>query len=283
DDLDLPLIIGKTHSPAEALLVQTPQLWLVSVVIGRAQKRATQPTSGNIRETSFYRVAFYNIDLVTVALSEPECVTLEEFPVDRDFVVLAKLIKRPFGFRRETNFVSSRFFQEQASKNKQRIGNRARLDLRNHIFEYALTRKKTNRSRERFWRSLRNTVRRTAIISSIGIATPGASFLGYSAVLASVRLRRWVLRVLWPFAAAEFSILVPTITVAAAQFSGGLFRRVTVVMMRLSGFFHPCRQKLQIKKIGRLDGRSAHHVHLLEGKTEANANVSLLPKMIDNL
>src|SRR5262249_40440634 len=118
DDLDLPLIIGKTHSPAEALLVQTPQLWLVSVVICRDQKRSTQPTSGNIRETSFYRVAFYNIDLVKVALSEPECVTLKEFPVDRDSAVLAKLIKRPFGFRRETNFISSRFFQEQASKNK---------------------------------------------------------------------------------------------------------------------------------------------------------------------
>src|SRR6266446_5681730 len=119
------------------------------MVIGRAQKRAAQPTPGDIGETSLYRIAFYNIDLVKVALRESECVSPEEFPVHGDFAVLAKLIKRRFGFCRETNFIPPRFFQEQPGQNKQRIGNRAGLDLRNHIFEYALTLEKTNRSLER--------------------------------------------------------------------------------------------------------------------------------------
>src|SRR5882757_10279244 len=153
------------------------------MVIGRSQKRATQPTPGDIREISFYRIAFYNIDLVKVVLREPESVSLEEFPVHGDSAVLAKLIKRRFGLCRETNFISSRFFQEQAGQNKQRIGNRAGLDLRNHIFEYLLAREKMNRSFERLWRSLRNAVRGTAIINSIGIATPGAFCLGRSAAV----------------------------------------------------------------------------------------------------
>src|SRR6476661_5658718 len=156
------------------------------MVIGRAQKRAAQPTPGDIRETSLYRVAFYNIDLVKVALREPESVSLEEFRVHGDSAVLAKLIKRRFGLCRETNFISPRFFQEQAGQNKHRIGNRAGLDLRNHIFEYVLTGEKMNRSLERLWRSLRNALWRTAIFGSIVIATFVAFFFGHSAALASV-------------------------------------------------------------------------------------------------
>src|SRR6478735_6834719 len=48
-----------------------------------------------------------------------------------------------------------------------------------------------------------------------------------------------------------------------------LFSRVVIVMLRRTRFFYPCRQKLQIKKVGRLDGRSAHHVHLLEAEWKA--------------
>jgi acyl carrier protein len=280
DDLDLPLVIGKAQSPAETLLVQASQLRLVSMVIGRAKKRAAQPTPGDIRETSLYRIAFYNIDLVKVALGEPECVSLEEFPVHGDSTVLTKLKKRRFGLCRETNFISPRFLQEQAGQNKQRIGHRAGLDLRNDIFEYALPREKTNRSLELLWRSLSNAVRRTAIISPIRIAMPGASFFGHSAAVAPIGLGCWVLLVLSPFAGAEFSIFVSATTVAAAQFSGRFFCRVMVVMIRCTGFFHPCRQKLQIKKIGRLDGRSAHHVHLLEQQTEANAKPSLVSTIL---
>ena len=118
------------------------------MVIGRAQKRAAQPTPSDIGETSLYRIAFYNIDLEKVALREPECVSLEEFPVHGDSAVLTKLKKWRFGLCRETNFISPRFFQKQAGQNKQRIGNRSGLDLRNDIFKYVLTREKMNRSLE---------------------------------------------------------------------------------------------------------------------------------------
>src|SRR4029453_12704232 len=158
------------------------------MVIGRAKKRAAQPTPGDIGETSLYRIAFYNVDLVKVALREPERVSLEELPVHGDSAVLAKLKKWRFGLCRETNFISPRFFQKQAGQDKQRIGNRAGLDLRNHIFEYVLTREKMNRSLEWLWRSAWNAVRRAAITTSIGIATPGASFLGHSAAVAPLGL-----------------------------------------------------------------------------------------------
>src|SRR5215831_7043242 len=147
-------------------------------MIGRAQQRAAQSTPGDIRKISFYRIAFYNIDLVKVALGEPECVSLQEFPVHRNSAVLAKLIKQRFGLCCEANFISSRFFEKQAGQNKQRIGNRAGLDLRDHIFEDALAREEASRSLKRLWECLRNALWRTADISSIGIATPGASFLG---------------------------------------------------------------------------------------------------------
>jgi hypothetical protein len=134
---------------------------------------------------------------------------------------------------------------------------------------------------------MQNAVRRTAIITPIGIATPRSSLFGHSAAVAPLRFGCWALRVLSPFAGAEFSIFVSATTVAAAQFSGRLFCRVLIVMIRCPGFFYPCRQQLQIKKIGRLGGRSAHHVHLLEQQTEANAKPSFVfyrfPKMIDIL
>src|SRR6266513_3166635 len=276
DDLNLPLIIDKAQSPAETLLVQASQLRLVSMVISRAQKRAAQPTPGDIRETSLYRIAFHNIDLVKVAVREPERVSLEEFPVHGDSAVLAKLKKRRFGLCRETNFISPRFFQEQAGQNKQRIGNRAGLDLRNHIFEYVRRREKMNRSLEWLGRSPRHAVRRRAFFGSIGIATPGAFCLGRSAAVGPVGLGPWVSGLSSPFAGAECSILVSATPVAAAQFSRRLYSRVVVIMIRRTGFFHPCRQKLQIKKIDRLGCRSAHHVHLLERHTEANAKLSLV-------
>jgi hypothetical protein len=121
-----------------------------------------------------------------------------------------------------------------------------------------------NRSLERLRRSLRNAVRGTAIISSIGIATPGAFCLGRSAAVGPVGLGPWASGLSSPFAGTECSILVSANPVAAAQFSRRLYSRVMVVMIRRTGFFHPCRQKLQIEKIDRLDGRRAHHVHLLE-------------------
>ncbi len=72
------------------------------------------------------------------------------------------------------------------------------------------------------------------------------------------------------------------VAVAASWFRRVLFCRVMVITIRRARFFNPCRQKLQINQIGSLNG-STHQVHLLEGQTEANANVSRLLKMIDIL
>jgi hypothetical protein len=185
-------------------------------------------------------------------------------------------MKRRSGFRGKTNFITPRFFEEQASQNKQRIRNRTGFDLRNHIFEYALPREKKYCSLERLWLSLRNVVRRTTDMSSIGIATFAACFFRRSAAVATVGLGCWVSRVFSPLAGAEFSILVPAIAVAAAPFSRRLVCRVMVVMIRRAGFSHPCGQKLQIQEVARLDGRSAHHVHLLERQLEANAKLNLV-------
>ena len=115
------------------------------------------------------------------------------------------------------------------------------------------------------------------MISSVGIPTPVDFFLRHSVAMAPVRLRlrARALSVFSPFAGPECSILVSAIAIAATQFSRRLFFRVMVVMIRRTGFFDPCRQKLQIKKIGSLHG-SAHHVLLLEAQTEANAKLSLV-------
>src|SRR5262245_14885389 len=119
-------------------------------------------------------------------------------------------------------------------------------------------------------------------MSAIGIATPGASFFGHSAAVAPAELGRWVLRILSLLARAKLSILVSASTFAAARFGRRFFSRVMVVMIRCAGFLHPCRQKLQIKEIGRLDGRSAHHVHLLEQQPEANAKLNLFSTITRN-
>ncbi|MGE5207698.1 MAG: hypothetical protein ACM3KL_00045 [Alphaproteobacteria bacterium] len=58
--------------------------------------------------------------------------------------------------------------------------------------------------------------------------------------------------------------------VATARLRIG-FWCVVFVMIRSARFFDPGREKFKIKQIGRLDRRRAHHVHLLEWQTEANA------------
>src|SRR5437764_11528259 len=113
------------------------------------------------------------------------------------------------------------------------------------------------------------------MISAIGIATPGAFFPRHSVVMAPVSLRPRALSLFSPFAGPQCSILVSAIAIAATQFGRRLFFGVMVVMIRRTGFFDPCRQKPQIKKIGSLDGR-AHHVLLLERQTEANAKLSIV-------
>src|SRR5262245_16998790 len=185
-DLDLPLIIRKAHAAAETLFVQAPQLRLISVVIGRAQKRSAQPAPRHIREISLYRIAFYDIDLVKIALSKSECVSLQKLPIYRDSAAVTKLIKRCFRLCCETNFVTPLFFQKQTGQNKHRIRNRSGLDLRNDIFEYVLARQKPSAYLRRLRRRLRVPIAHVAILGSIGMATPAARCLWHSATVALV-------------------------------------------------------------------------------------------------
>jgi len=89
-----------------------------------------------------------------------------------------------------------------------------------------------------------------------------------------------------PFTGAESAIFASAIAIAAVQLRALLSWRVMVIAILCVWFFHPPGQKLQIKEIDRLDGRSGHQVHLLERKTEANAKLvplSAIRKMIDIL
>src|ERR1019366_9113142 len=47
----------------------------------------------------------------------------------------SELIERRFGLRFQTNIVTFRFLKKEARERKQRIGDRARLDLRGDIFK----------------------------------------------------------------------------------------------------------------------------------------------------
>src|SRR5262249_44733052 len=111
-DLDLPPIVRKAHAPAETLLIQASQLWLVRVVIRGPQKRSAQPTPRYIGEIPLYRIALYNVDLVKVALRKSKCISIQKFPIHGYSAVFAKLIKRRFRLCGETNFITPRFFQE---------------------------------------------------------------------------------------------------------------------------------------------------------------------------
>ena len=77
----------------------------------------------------------HNLDLIEIGVSESEGVSLEEFPVHRHGAVVAKLIKWVFFLCRETNLVAHRFLQEQTRQRKQRIRDRAGLDLRDYILK----------------------------------------------------------------------------------------------------------------------------------------------------
>jgi hypothetical protein len=47
-----------------------------------------------------------------------------------------------------------------------------------------------------------------------------------------------------------------------------------IVTSRLSRFFQPRRQQLQIEQIGGVDGGRPHRLHLLERQAEANAKLT---------
>ena len=184
-DLDLSLVFGEAHLSAETLLVQAAQLRLVSVMIRRAQKRSAQPAPRHIGEISLYRIAFDNVNVVEVALSESERVLIEKLPVDRHDTI-SKLINRRFRARCETNFITPRLFQEQPREGKERIRNRSGLDLRDDIFEYALARQKPDSYLTYARRSVSIPVGRPPIFDLIETAAPIPSALWHSATVATL-------------------------------------------------------------------------------------------------
>src|SRR6266849_2849961 len=93
-DLDLSLIIGKTHPPAEALFVKAAKLRLIVVMIGRTKKRSARTTTGNILEISFDRLRQRGLDLVKIFVRELKCPPLEKFSIKRNCTILGELVKR---------------------------------------------------------------------------------------------------------------------------------------------------------------------------------------------
>src|SRR6266478_1009516 len=74
----------------------------------------------------------------------------------------------------------------------------------------------------------------------------------------------WALRVrrsaFWPIAWRTMACFLPPAFLAC----------VIRIASRLSRFFYPCRQQLQIEKIDSLNGRLGHRLHVTRMATEAN-------------
>ena len=80
-DLDLPLVIGKTHPAAETLLKQIAQPALVIVMIRRSQKRSAQSAARDIGEIPFDRLGLGDVDLIKVGLGKTKRVPLEKVSI----------------------------------------------------------------------------------------------------------------------------------------------------------------------------------------------------------
>src|SRR5206468_7196222 len=99
-----------------------------------------------------------DVDIVKIFASEPKSIPLEGFTIQRHLAMLAQLVKRRSLPRGQTNLVAFGLFKKQTRQSKNGIGNRARLDLRYHVFEYARIRQKTDRNLERRSRNQRTPI-----------------------------------------------------------------------------------------------------------------------------
>ena len=102
-DLDLPLVIGKAHPPAETLLIETAQLRLISVMIGRAEQDPAQPVSAPRGEIAFDRFGLSDLGAIKIVLFAQESAVLENAPVARDRAVVAQLEERAVSAFRRTS------------------------------------------------------------------------------------------------------------------------------------------------------------------------------------
>src|SRR5262249_46967944 len=80
-DLDLALIFGKAHPPAEALLVKIAQAPLIIVMVRWTEHRSAQAITRHVRKISFDRLGFGDVDPVKVALRKTKRTPLEKLAI----------------------------------------------------------------------------------------------------------------------------------------------------------------------------------------------------------
>src|SRR6266436_5950245 len=106
-------------------------------------------------------------------------------------------------------------------------------------------------------------IQRAAIFGTVQ-KPGGAALISRCLVMAPVCLGRCVLDVrrsaFWPIAWRTMACFLPPAFLAC----------VIRIASRLSRFFYPCRQQLQIEKIDSLNGRLGHRLHVPRMATEAN-------------
>src|SRR5205085_6725851 len=129
--------------------------------------------------------------LVEIVLSESECISLQEFPIRRDDAVIAKLKKRRFLPGREADLVTYRFFQEQTRQCKQRICNRAGLDLRYDVFECGCVRQKADDNLRRRRGDGHTSTGRAAILPLIRTALAASHVSSQSVAAVPVCVGCW--------------------------------------------------------------------------------------------
>src|SRR4051794_31261719 len=80
-DLDLALIVLKTHAPTEALLIKRTQFRLVGMVIRWTKQRSTGPAPRDRRKVAFDWFALQNVSLVKFGLTQPKSVRFEKISI----------------------------------------------------------------------------------------------------------------------------------------------------------------------------------------------------------
>ena len=143
-DFDLFLIIDEAHAPAEARFVEVAQLWLIVVVIGRAEQSATKPAARHIREITLERFALDNLNCVKIVARAGEGAGFQNCAISCDRAVFAQLKERAILRGGQLHIVALRLFQKKAGQRENRIGDRTGFDLRDHAVESGCVRQETN-------------------------------------------------------------------------------------------------------------------------------------------
>src|SRR6476646_6997458 len=132
-NLDLPLVIDETHSPAKALLVKIAQLRLVTVMVGWTKQGAAKPAARDVGKVAFERLRLDDLDLVEIILGKGECAILECLAISRNGSVFAQLKERRLRRRGKLHMITLGFFEKHARHRVYRVGNGPGFDLRDDV------------------------------------------------------------------------------------------------------------------------------------------------------